>query len=508
MSTDTLIKNLQHPALYDHPIDTFNLVESHLSWVILTGKYAYKIKKPVNFGFVDFSSLEKRKYYCELEQQRNAPLAGQLYEAILPITGTETEPKIGDTGEAIEYMVKMHQFQQQEILSELHAQNKLTSTYVEDIADQVAAVHQTAATAASESTFGSYQDNKAFALENFTHSKELMDNQSLPNYFDALQDWTATSAEILEPTFMARKKQGFVKACHGDLHLGNIALYQKQPIIFDCIEFNESFYWIDVFNDAAFLIMDLCARDSKELAFTFLNRYLIHTGDYAGIKLLNFFVAYRAMVRAKVALLTNNAQSTALFQQYAALAHQFSQNPQPKIYMMHGLSGSGKSSIAKNLASQLPAICISSDVERKRIAKQLQVTDLYSQAMHEKTYTALHKYCQQVIEAGYSVILDATYIRSITRQTITKLAEQLQTPLTIIDCFASETELRKRIIERNDPHYSDATVEVLELLQQEQQPLTEIERTYTVSIDTQIMESDDIINAVVNSREKQILTYT
>jgi aminoglycoside phosphotransferase family enzyme len=294
-----LIQSLQNPALYPHKVEYFKVIETHISWVLLTGYYAYKIKKPFNLGFLDFSSLEKRRHYCQEELRLNSRLAPDIYLDIVTISGTEKQPKLGASGTVIEYAVKMRQFEEDKTFDLLLAQNQLTHNHVKQTAKIIAAFHSGIESTVADTDFGSSDTIMQFVRENFIQILQL-DGIEKPDSLNQLASWSEQQHTALLPFFKQRKQAGFIRECHGDLHLGNIALIAGQVVPFDGIEFNPYLYWIDVISEIAFLVMDLQDKQRHDLGFQFLNEYLQYNGDYDGLKLLRFYLVYRAMVRAKV----------------------------------------------------------------------------------------------------------------------------------------------------------------------------------------------------------------
>lgn len=307
--SQSLIAALQNPALYPHPVEAFQVIETHISWVVLTGPYAYKLKKPMNFGFLDFTDLEKRGHFCNEELRLNQRLTEDLYLEVLPITGSAEAPQLGGDGPVIEYALKMRQFPQSQLLSTLQANGELTSAHIDEMAKQIAHFHLTAPKVPQEHPAGTPDEVMAPVRQNFDQIRPFLSDKSNLAQLDALQAWAESSFERLKPLFSQRKKDGFTRECHGDIHLGNATLINGHVVIFDCIEFNEPFRFTDVYADTGFLAMDLEDRGLKSLARRFISQYLELTGDYQGLEVLNFYKAYRALVRAKIALFSIDRKS-------------------------------------------------------------------------------------------------------------------------------------------------------------------------------------------------------
>lgn len=462
-----LITALQNPALYPHPVEAFQVIETHISWVVLTGEYAYKIKKPVNFGFLDFTSLPQRKHFCEQELHLNGRLTDDLYLEVVPITGSAEAPVVGGTGEPIEYALKMRQFPQSQLLSNLQANGELSATHIDAMAEQIASFHQTTPHVPAERAEGSPDFVMAPVLQNFEQILPFLSEKADLDQLAALEAWARAEFDRLRPLLEQRKAGGFIRECHGDIHLGNGTLINGKVVIFDCIEFNEPFRFTDVWADTGFLAMDLEDRGLKCLARRFISLYLEHTGDYAGLPLLNFYKAYRAMVRAKIALFSMpaNAQglqkATALrqYRNYANLAESYSAIPSRFLAITSGVSAVGKSHVAMRLVEALGAIRLRSDVERQRLFNEGR----YEAQATETTYSHLHHLASEVLAAGFPVVIDATYLKAAQREAAEAVAHSRGVPFLVLDCRAPDAVIHSWLAQRqaqaNDP--SEATLEVI-----------------------------------------------
>ncbi|HEB76921.1 MAG TPA: aminoglycoside phosphotransferase [Methylothermaceae bacterium] len=499
MSLPPLIRALLKPDPYDHSTESIHYRETHISWIILTGPFAYKIKKPVDFGFLDFSTLEKRRFYCHEELRLNRRLAPQLYLEVVKITGRPEAPRMGGPGPILEYAVKMRQFDEANLLAELAEHGRLSEAHILPLAHRIARFHRQAERAGADDPYGEPEVIQAAALENFRQIDTRRLGESVQAIVAELEAWTRESFVRLKPFMTQRKHGGWIRECHGDLHLGNIVLWQGQPLPFDCIEFNPALRWIDVISEIAFTVMDLAARGYCPLGFRFLNEYLSDTGDYPGVKLLRYYLVYRAMVRAKIAWLSAAQQEQpgeqiSTCQRYLDLAREFSRPQRPVLYITYGFSGSGKSYACRRLAAHLPALHLRSDVERKRLAGLAAgaVTQsglgkgIYSADFTERTYGKLLEDARTILDAGFGVIVDATFLRRKYRDRFRQLADDLRVPFRILDFRAEETVLRQRIAarqqQRRDPSEADLTV--LEYQLRHHDPLDESERAVTVTFDT------------------------
>ncbi len=293
-----LIQAMQQPGFYDHPVAQVELIETHISWVFLAGDFAYKVKKPVNFGFLDFSTLARRQHFCLEELRLNRRFAPRLYLDVKAIGGDPASPRMNATP-VLDYAVKMKRFEQQDQLDRVLTRGRLDDRQLACFSTMIAKVHQIAAVSEAEQPYGTPQSIIEPVLENFNQVRSLLAAAEC-RHLGQLEEWSRRTHGELYELLRQRKRDGFVRECHGDLHLANMAWVDGEPILFDCIEFNENLRWIDVINDIAFLFMDLADRGQKKLGWSFLNHYLQKTGDYQGLQLLRFYAVYRAMVRAKV----------------------------------------------------------------------------------------------------------------------------------------------------------------------------------------------------------------
>ncbi|MDE2092018.1 MAG: aminoglycoside phosphotransferase, partial [Gammaproteobacteria bacterium] len=357
----TLIDGLRNTDCYQHPVSGFEIIETHASWVILTGEHAYKIKKPVDLGFLDYSTLEKRRHACHEELRLNQILAPDLYIDVVPITGSVTEPHMDGEGDAIEYALHMHEFDQRCQLDHMLERGELCIEDMDGAAKHLAAFHAAAPRLDPARPYGRAPDIHRPVADNFSAIVSLLAGRYLP-VMDDLHRWSNTEYQAKYGFMDARRNLGYVRECHGDLHLANLVRYHGRILAFDRIEFSEALRWIDVLNDSAFLVMDLLYHERQDLAFRCLNVYLQTTGDYRGLSVLRYYLVYRALVRAKVALLkvaqVADAAASASAKQDAyrhiELANSFIQPQQARLILMHGLSGSGKTWLSDRLMTALP----------------------------------------------------------------------------------------------------------------------------------------------------------
>jgi len=504
---DGLIAALRDPARFrdaGYAADEVELLQTHISCVLLAGNYAYKIKKPVNLGFLDFGTLAARRRYCEEELRLNRRTAPDLYLDVLAIGGSESAPVIGGGGPAIEYALRMRRFDQDDLLDRMARRGALAPAHVDALARGLAAFHGQIERAGANDAFGSPAHILAPAMQNFEQMLPLIRAKADIALLARLRDWSAREHAQLAPVFAARKREGWVRECHGDLHLGNIALLSGVPTPFDCIEFNPEFRWIDVMNEIAFLVMDLVDHCLPRLAFRFLNAYLEHTGDYAGLRVLRYYLVYRALVRAKVACLRAQQAGVAA-QEKSAVEHEYRRHlrlaerlavpAHPALLIMHGLSGSGKTTISQHLLETLGAVRLRSDLERKRLfgiaagARSASGLDagLYAPAAGERTYARLAELARAVIAARYPLIVDAAFLQRAQRDCFGGLAEETGASFVIAACTATASALRARVAarEREARDASEAGLAVLEHQFARAEALAPDELAHTVAIDAE-----------------------
>ncbi|MGH8602942.1 MAG: AAA family ATPase, partial [Gammaproteobacteria bacterium] len=409
----------------------------------------------------------------------------------------------------MEYCVKMMEFPQEAQLDRVLERGELTACHVDDLATQVGAFHASGAAAAADTPFGTASQIGRYALENC----DLMDTAhgGVIAMLQDLRAWTLERLGRLDNVFRTRKQNSRIRECHGDMHLSNMVLLNDRVVIFDCIEFNETLRWIDVMNEIAFLLMDLDYRERGDLGYRFLNRYLEYTGDYPGLVLLDFYRVYRSLVRAKVAYLQyrqsgTHDESLHRFSRHVELAATYTeQRSRPFLLITCGLSGAGKTSLTDRLMERSGAVRLRSDIERKRLEGLSLAArtgspvgaDLYRPEMTGRTYERLLTLAREVLDSGFAVMVDATFLKRAHRQAFQQLAQELRLPFRILHVKANETTLRERILCRQtqdqDRDASEATVAVLDYQLRSREPLTAEEEPFAVTVDTDARVDPDWI---------------
>lgn len=473
--TDALLD----PRIYPHPVDRVERIETHISSVLLAGDFAYKIKKPLALSFLDFSSLERRAFFCAEEVRLNRRYAPDIYLDRIAITGSADRPVLGGDGPAIEYAVRMRRFPPDRLLSDLLTRGELLLGLMDRLAAHIASFHAAAAVPSEDADFGSPLQVAAPARDTLRDLTGLVLPRNRERLAE-LADWNQAALAELAPQFAARRAQGFVRECHGDLHLANIALWDDRLLLFDGIEFDPALRWIDVMSDLAFTLMDLDARHAVGHANRLKSAYLERSGDYAGLGVLRFYQQYRALIRAKIAglrarqLAPGSAEEAAQTDEasgYLALAGHYTQARRPRLVITCGLSGSGKSTAALELVDACGFVRVRSDVERKRLfglaaeARSGAGLDagIYSREAGDRTYRQLAEHAKAALTAGERVVVDAAFLRRDQRAPFAALAERLGVPFTVLRLDADPELLRRRVVERlaHGADVSEAGPEVL-----------------------------------------------
>ena len=477
------------------------LKETHISWVLLTEGLAYKLKKPVKFPFVNFSTLALRKHFCEEELRLNSRLAPFLYLSVVPVCGTPQAPHIGSGGqdddEPIDYAVCMRRFPAGALLSERLAAAVPLAPDIDRFAHRLACFHGEAQRASAATAFGLPPQ----VVRPVLGVLQQLQPACRTGRLDALREWVDRQVPALQAAWLVRRRTGAVRACHGDLHLDNVARIGDEVIAFDCVEFDPALQWIDVMSDVAFLMMDLKAHGRADLAFRFLDGYLQCSGDYGGVRVLLFYEVYRALVRALATHLRARAgvADASTPPDYVACAERLVRHRRGACLLItHGFSGSGKSTVAGQLLEAAGAIRLRSDVERKRwfglgpLQRSAATSlDIYTPGATRRTFDRLRDCAQEALQAGYPVIVDAAFLCRAERRAFRGLADELGVPFSILHCRSSEATLRRRVAARceggNDA--SEADLAVLERQLQSHEPLDASERAVTLELGT-----DDPVN--------------
>lgn len=484
-----VLSAMLEPSTYPHPVSPVRHIETHISHIYLTGEFAYKLKKPLQNPFLDYRTLAARKKYCERELALNRRFAPDLYLDVVAVAREGTGWNLDGRGEIVEYAVKMREFPQAALLLTQLKSGHLGSEQVRSLGAELARIHQSAPRLADLGLpFGSPAAVARDSRDNITALRELLPSAKLA-LVDSLGAQIEQQSANLASALGRRREEGFVRECHGDLHLGNLIWYAGRVQLFDGIEFNESFRWIDVMSDLGFVLMDLEEHGERGLANLLLNVYLEGCGDFDGLRVLGYFKVYRAMVRAKVAALRAAQQPEAErvaawgeVDNYLACAAAELNARKPRLVLTHGVSGSGKTYQTEPLLEVPGVIRIRSDVERKRMeglqpgarAASRPGEGLYTASRKGVVYERLAELAEIGLAAGWNVILDATFLEEKNRQDLLGVARRLGVRAQILHFEATESVLRARLEERGrrGGDASDAGWEVLQAQLRACQPLS------------------------------------
>ena len=481
------LAGLMTPQAYPHPVDDVGLVQTPISWVLLAGEFAYKIKRPVRYPFIDLRSLERRGFLCEEELRLNRRFAPELYLEVSEIVSAGGQARVrlrmSDSGRShgvIEHAVRMLRFSREEELDHLLATRRVDPGELDAFGRNLAGVHAALPTAPADSPWGIPDNVRAQLVRNVLECVEAAAEFGTADEVLALRPALEERIGSALPAMALRREKGRVRECHGDLHSRNIVRLGTRLVAFDCLEYEPAFRWIDVADEIAFLMSDLGARRCGRHAHAFLTGYLERGGDYHACRLVTLYEAHRALVRAKVAVLSAagrpaGAERESLRREHLRLiAHAAAAlTPRkPALVLMCGLSGSGKTWLARLLAEQLSAIHVRSDVERKRSAgldPSAQsgsglAQGLYSSEMSARVYDDLARAAADGLAGGYTVIVDATFLRRDQRARFAELGAASGAATQFVCCQAPPRELRARILARSRAasDASEADLSVLE----------------------------------------------
>jgi len=459
------LQSLLSPRAHSHPVREVRVIETHISWLLLTGTVAYKIKRPVRFPFVDLRSAERRDFLCHEEVRLNRRFAPGVYLGVSRITGDAQGVQIDGTGPVLESCVRMRQFDPGQQLDRLLERSAVQPNELFEFGRELARIHATLPAVDESHDWGQPEAVRAMLLRNFDERVGALRN-GVKAALRAQLDATAKSAA---GWMTERRARGLVRECHGDLHCSNIVRLGGRLCAFDCLEFDPALRWIDVADEIAFLMADLSPYDNPSLQQAFLGGYLLESGDYDACRYLSLYQAHRFLVRAKIIALSGEERSAAA---YVEAARRVLAPKRPVLILMAGLSGSGKSWLAQRLAPDIDAVHIRSDVERKRLAGispgARAAADpgegLYTAERGEQVHERLLQCADALLAGGFTTIVDATFIHRGHRQAFAQLAARSGAPVRIVRCEAPAYILKARIEERasrgTDP--SDADLSVLQ----------------------------------------------
>ncbi len=495
-----MVEALLDPQAYPESLQRVELVQTQMSFVFLAGEYVYKVKKPVNLGYLDYTTLDRRHFFCQREVELNRRLCPEVYLGVVTITRTKDGIFIGGKDKIIEYAVKMRRLPHEAMMNVLLTNNRVSPEMISSVAQKLAEFHQKAETNATISAFGDLDTITQNTEENFTQTEKYIGNTISQGKHQLIKDYTYNFIEKNAPLFHKRTAQGRIRDCHGDLHAAHIC-FTNGICIYDCIEFNDRFRYCDVTSEVAFLAMDLDHYGRADLSHSFINAYVDISQDKELVKLLNFYKCYRAYVRGKVESFklddpyiseTEKKQTLEVASSYFALASSYTRS-RPILFITAGLVGTGKSALAQALAKRLGLAVLSSDVTRKQLAS-IPITEhrfeefntgIYSPEFSRRTYDKMFTEAKHVLDEGGSVILDASFIKTDERLKAKRLAEKTNADFFILECALDEEIIRQRLAQRLEQgSVSDGRWEIYEPQKRQFDQVVEVPPARHLIIDT------------------------
>ena len=472
MDQPDMLENLKNPEFYGSDVKSIDILQTHISFVALTGKYAYKVKKPVNFGFLDFSTLEKRKYFCEEEMKLNRRLCPDIYLDVIPITRKDNTLELNGDGKIVDYALKMREFPQDKIMTNLIKQGKIYEETIEEICDILVDFYNSGITSREIDNYGELEAIQQNIKENFEQTQSLVDVTIPKDVYVYIKNASNKFFDERKEVFKKRIKGKHIYDCHGDLHSGNIVVSDENIYIFDCIEFNKRFRYCDVASDIGFLAMDLDYLNHPYLSSYLIYKYVEKSHDKGIFDVLNFYKSYRAYVRGKVLgfrlrdknISEEERKNTIdsaekyfdLSQYYASLFSFDLKNKKPLLFIVSGLSGTGKSTISLKISVDYHAHYINTDIIRKELAGIDKFekhhdkinTGLYSPEKIDYTYEKVMEKTEDLLKNRKNVVLDATFQKMSYRDMARKIAKENNAISVLIKCTCPEKIVKKWLEER------------------------------------------------------------
>ena len=497
-----IVERLLTAAAYPHEVaEPIRLVETHISRVFLTGPFAYKLKKSVRLAFLDYSTLELRRACCIEELRLNRRHAPGLYLGVSSVAGPADAAQVDGGGAAVDYAVKMRQFDRTEELDVLVDESRVDVDQLATLGARIAGFHALTTSVDPASPFGRPDTLQRVELANFVELRRLPEAAARKRELQVIENWVAAEHARTRELLQSRRDAGRVRECHGDLHCGNVVRWRGELTPFDGIEFDPALRFIDLASDLAFLTMDLSVRGRDDLRHALLQAWAESLGDFQALRLLPRFETYRALVRAKVAALralqhpsgsSAREQDCETSLRYLDWTSARLQRARPSLLVTCGYSGSGKTWLSRALAAEYRALHLRSDVERKRLAGLGPLDNsgsppdggIYTPEYTVRTYERLHDFAEGVLRGGESVIVDAAFLKREERGRVLDLAGRLGVRAAILHCVAPEEILRRRVSDRSLSGADASEAGVATLLRQpgfwEDLSPTELERTVTV----------------------------
>jgi len=516
-----LIRFLESTASYPHGPPAVRSIQTHISWVFVASPFVFKVKKPVNLGFADFSTLEKRHYFCQREVELNRRLCPEVYLGVVPIFKTASGFSFNGEGEIAEYCVKMKELSRGWFLSELLTKNLVGEAEINRVLSRLHRFYQSQSPGPDIDLWGTPENLKISTDENFAQVEPFAGKNISPAAFETVRHFTNRFYAVHGELFRERIQQHRIRDCHGDLHLDHIHVTPDTLSIFDCIEFNDRFRFIDVANDVAFLAMDFDFEGRSDLANLLLRNAVRQFQDVAMLKIASFYKCYRAFVRGKVESILATEKETRKPQEHEKQAARYFRlalryavtDSEPLVLAVMGRVGTGKTTVAKRLASELDWPIFSSDKIRKtlagaalaeRTAPELR-EEIYSDEMTEQTYGELVRQGLAALENRHGVVLDATFSSRTYREFLRQECEKAKVHLQVIELDVDRATIASRLKARdqNAGEISDAHLEDLEKLTAAYEPPSELVADL-IKISTNDSAFDTVKTALFQLSEKRL----
>lgn len=471
MNIENLIEYMKKPEFFGKNVRSIKIIQTHISYVFLTGKFAYKIKKPVNYGFLDFSTLEKRKFYCKKELELNKRLCPDIYIEILPITKSNDKIKLNGSGQIIEYALKMKEFSQENIMKNRIKKENINKNEIKNINNILIKFYKSTISTDEINRYGKIDNVKKNIFENFDQIKPFIGKSISKETYDYIKILTKQFFIKRKYLFDNRISSNNIHDCHGDLHTGNIVISKKAIYIFDCIEFNKRFRFCDSASDIGFLSMDLDYQNNPYISSYLIKDYIKKSNDKEILQILNFYKSYRAYVRGKVISfnLNNNINKKEcdnyikqakkyfeLSKYYTSLFEIELKRNKPLLIIICGLTGTGKSTLSMKISIDYNAEIINSDIIRKKNAKiniyQRQNNEinagLYSYKNTLKTYKKVIEHARKLLINNENVVIDATFQKNEYRKLIDDISIEFGITPIFIQCTAPDDIVKNWLQER------------------------------------------------------------
>jgi aminoglycoside phosphotransferase family enzyme/predicted kinase len=508
-----MVQALLEPEAYPEATKNIELIQTQMSFVFLTDNFAYKVKKPVNLGYLDYTTLDKRRYYCYRELELNRRLCPDAYLAVVAITHQWDGFVIGGAGEVADYAVKMRRLPGKLMMDALLEKDSLTDEMISCLSEKIAAFHQRAETNQEISAFGSVDAIRQNTEENFSQTEKYRGKAISRRHYRQIEEYTDSFIRQNTSLFQKRVRESYIRDCHGDLHTAHIC-FENGICIYDCIEFNDRFRYGDVASEVAFLAMDLDHHGRADLSRSFVDSYIDFSHDEGLKELLSFYKCYRAYVRGKVynfklddpyITRAEKNEATEAAASYFDLSYSYVKSA-PSLFITTGLVGSGKTALAQALARRLGLVSLSSDVTRKRLAAVPQNQHrfeefncgIYSPAFSRKTYDTMLAEARRILGYGGSVIIDASFIKSEERQRAKALAEEMKADFFILECKLEETLTCQRLARRlAEGSVSDGRWEIYQHQKKVFEPVVAVSPRQRVIIDSSLA-MDKIVRQVLD----------